>query len=285
MMGKILITGATGNVGGELVKICSHENVEAVAAVTDLKKSAGQFASGIEPREFDFTRPETYAGAMRGVSKVFLMRPPAVSNVRRDISPFLEYCRRERVEQIVFLSLLGAEKLSFTPHRKIELEILRLGVPYTFLSPSFFMQNLATTHRDEIKNDAEIFVPAGKGKTSFVDVRDVAFAAFLSLSGAQHLNKSYELTGSEALSYFEVAEILSDVLKKPIVYPNSSLLSFIWRNWRKHKNISFVLVMAIIYTTARFGQAGLITQELPKLLGRKPISFRHFAEDYKDCWT
>ena len=283
-MGKILITGATGNVGGELVKICSRENVEVVAAVSDLAKSSSQFPSGIEPREFDFTRPETYAGAMRDVSKVFLMRPPAISNVRRDIFPFLEYCRRERVEQIVFLSLLGAEKLSFTPHRKIELEILRLDVPYTFLRPSFFMQNLATTHRDEIKNENEIFVPAGKGKTSFVDVRDVAFAAFTSLSGAQHLNKSYELTGSEALSYFEVAEILSDVLKKPIAYRNPSLLSFIWRSWQKHKNLSFVLVMAIIYTTARFGQAGLITERLPKLLGRNPISFRQFAEDYKDCW-
>ena len=275
-MSKILITGATGNVGGELIKICLRENVRVIAVVTDAAKSAGQLASVIEPREFDFTRPETYAGAMQGVSKVFLVRPPAVSNVRRDIFPFLEYCRRARVEQIVFLSLLGAEKLSFTPHRKIELEILRLDIPYTFLRPSFFMQNLSTTHRAEIKNEREIFVPAGKGKTSFVDVRDVAFAAFTSLSGAQHLNKSYELTGSEALSYFEVAEILSDILKKPIAYRNPSLLSFIWRSWQKHKNLSFVLVMAIIYTTARFGQAGLITEGIPKLLGRKPISSKAY---------
>ena len=283
-MGKILITGATGNVGGELIKICSRENVEAVAAVTNLTKLTARFASGIEPCEFDFTRPETYASAMQGVSKVFLLRPPAISNVRRDIFPFLEYCRRARLEQIVFLSLLGAEKLSFTPHRKIELEISRFDIPYTFLRPSFFMQNFATTHRDEIKSDGEIFVPAGKGRTSFVDARDVALAAFLSLSGAQHLNKSYELTGNEALSYYEVAEILSDVLKKPIAYRNPSLLSFIWRSWRKHKNPSFVLVMAVIYTTARFGQAGSITEELPKLLGRKSISFRQFAEDYKDRW-
>ena len=285
MMSKILITGATGNVGRELVKICARENVEAVAAVSDFAKSAGRFPANTEPREFDFTRPDTFAKAMRDVSKVFLMRPPAVSNVRRDTFPFLEYCCRERVEQIVFLSLLGAEKLFFTPHRKIELEILRLDVPYTFLRPSFFMQNLATTHRDEIKNQSEILVPAGKGKTSFVDARDVAFAAFQSLSGARCLNKSYELTGSEALSYFKVAEILSDVLNKPIVYRNPSLLSFIWRNWRKHKNLSFVLVMAIIYSTARFGRAGLISEDLPKLLKRKLISFQQFAEDYKYCWS
>lgn len=175
---KFLITGATGNVGGELIKLFSCENIEAAAAVTDASKSAYQFPAGIEPREFDFTRRETYADAMQGVFKVFLMRPPAVSNVRRDIFPFLEYCRRGQVEQIVFLSLLGAEKLSFTPHRRIEMEIVRLGIPYTFLRPSFFMQNLSTTHRDEIKTGSEIFVPAGRGKTSFVDARDIAFCEF-----------------------------------------------------------------------------------------------------------
>ncbi len=283
-MGEIFIIGATGNVGGNILQICSRENVKAIAAISDLSRSAGLFESGIEPREFDFTRPETYSDAMQGVAKVFLMRPPAISNVRRDIFPFLEYCSRNRIQQIVFLSLLGAEKLFFTPHRRIELEISRLGIPYTFLRPSFFMQNLTMTHRDEIKNESEIFVPAGKGKTSFVDVRDIAEAAFRSLSTTQHLNKSLELTGSEALSYFEVADILSEVLERLIIYRSPSLISFIYRSWQKHRNLSLVLVIAIIYTTARFGQAGLITEELPKLLGRMPIPFRQFAEDYKDCW-
>ncbi len=283
-MGKILITGATGNVGGELVKICSRENAPAVAAVTDAR-SANRFLADTELREFDFTRAATFAGATAGVSQVFLMRPPAISNVRRDIFPFLEHCRLIGIEQIVFLSLLNAEKLFFTPHRQIETEILRLKIPHTFLRPSFFMQNLATTHRDEIKNNQEIFVPAGRGKTSFIDARDVASAAFLSFSAARHLNKSYELTGGQALSYFEVANILSDVLEKPVRYRNPSLPSFVWRAWRQHRNLFFVLVMAIIYTTARFGQAALITDDLPKLLGREPISFEQFAADYKDCWT
>ena len=146
------------------------------------------------------------------------------------------------------------------------------------------MQNLATTHRDEIRNESELFVPAGTGVTSFVDVRDIAEAAFLSLRTPKHLNKAYELTGNKALSYFEVAKILSAVLKRPITYRKPSLFSFIYRSWQKHQNLSLVLVMAIIYTTARFGQAGLITEGLPKLLGQMPTSFRQFAVDYKDCW-
>ncbi len=284
-MSEILITGATGNVGGELIKIFSREAVGgAIAAVSDAAKDANHFSADIERREFDFTRPETFAAAMRGVNKVFLMRPPAISNARRDIFPFLAYCRRVNVRQIVLLSLLGAEKLSFTPHRKIELEILRLGLPHTFLRSGFFMQNLSTTHRDEIKNESEIFVPAGKGKTSFVDARDIAEVAFLSLFGAKHSNKAYELTGNEALSYYEVAEILSKALGRHISYRNPSLVSFIWRTWRKHRNFPFALVTAIIYTNARLGRAGLVTKDLEKILQRPPTSFQKFAEDYKECW-
>ncbi|MCY7376312.1 MAG: SDR family oxidoreductase [Pyrinomonadaceae bacterium] len=281
----ILITGATGNVGGELIKIFSREAVGgAVAAVSNFAKDANRFPADIERREFDFTRPETFAAAMRGVDKVFLMRPPAISNVRRDIFPFLAYCRRANVKKIVLLSLLGAEKLWFTPHRKIELEILRLGLPYTFLRSSFFMQNLSTTHRDEIKNESEIFVPAGKGKTSFVDARDVAEVAFFSLFGAEHSNKAYQLTGNADLSYYEVAEILSRALGKHISYRDPSLASFIWRTWRSHRNLPFALVTAIIYTTARLGRAGLVTGDLGKILRRQPTSFQEFAKDYKECW-
>ena len=284
-MSGILITGATGNVGGELIKIFSREAVGgAVAAVSNAAKNANRFPADIERREFDFTRPETFAAAMRGVNKVFLMRPPAISNVRRDIFPFLSFCRRANVSQIVLLSLLGAEKLWFTPHRKIELEILRLGLPYTFLRSGFFMQNLSTANRDEIKDKNEIFVPAGNGKTSFVDVRDVAEVAFLSLFGAEHLGKAYELTGNKALTYYEVAETLSKTLGENITYRNPSLVYFIWRSWQKHRNFSFAVITAIIYTTARLGRAGLITEDLEKILRRPPMSFQKFAKDYKECW-
>lgn len=278
---EILITGASGNVGGEIIKIFAEKSIPVAAAVSAVAKT--KFSETVEARRFDFTDPQTFPGAMRNIRKVFLMRPPALSNVRRDIFPFIEYCRSAGVEQLVLLSLLGAETLSFVPHRKIELEILRREIPYTFLRPSFFMQNLSTTHRDEIRN-GEIFVPAGRGKTSFVDARDVASVAFAALFEEKHLNRAYSLTGSEALSYNEAAQIMSNVLRKTVRYSNPSVFSFFWKNYRKRQNLSFVLIMTAIYLTARFGKAALITKELQEILRRPPILFEEFVEDYALVW-
>lgn len=279
---EILITGASGNVGGEIIKIFARKSVPVAAAVFDVDKT--NFPKTVAPRRFSFTDSQTFPEALQNIRKVFLMRPPAISNVRRDIFPFIEYCQSSGIEQIVLLSLLGAETLRFVPHRAIEIEILRRQIPYTFLRPSFFMQNLATTHRAEIKDDGEIFVPAGNGKTSFIDVRDLASVAFAAFFEEEYLNQAYSLTGSEALSYYETAEIMSKILHKTIRYANPSVFSFVWKNYRKHENLSFVLVMAAIYSMAKFGKAALITDELQEILQRSPILFKDFVEDYASVW-
>lgn len=280
-MKEILITGATGSVGGELVKVFARENKKALAATT---QTATNFPVGIEARHFDFAVPETFAPALENVSRVFLLRPPAVSNVKRDVFPFLKFCRERGVEQIVFLSILGAENASYLPHRKIEVEIERLEIPHTFLRPSYFMQNFLTVHRDEIRDDNEIYVPAGSGETSFVDVRDVAEVAYRAFFDAAMLNRSYDLTGNRALNYDEAAQIFTRVLRRSIRYARPSALAFFWRNWRKSKNFTFALVMTAIYTTARFGKAKRVTDDVRRLLGREPISFEKFVADHAQVW-
>ncbi len=280
-MGEILITGASGVVGSELVRVFSRENKSAAAAVT---KAEREFPAGIEGRHLDFTDRKSYAAALDGVSRVFLLRPPAISNVGRDIFPFLAYCRDIGVEQIVLLSILGAENAGFLPHRKIELEIIRLELPYTFLRPSYFMQNFSTVHREEIKSENRIAVPAGSGKTSFVDVRDVAGAAFQAFFEPSMLNRSFDLTGSEALTYYQAADIFSRVLGRKIVYQNPSVFSFLFQQYRKSRNLPLSLVMTMIYTTARFGKAERVTNDVSMLLAREPITLARFVEDYQHLW-
>lgn len=90
---------------------------------------------------------------------------------------------------------------------------------YTLLRASFFMQNLLEVHRPDIVEHGEIFVPAGNGKTSFVDARDIGEAAAIVLTESGHVNQAYDLTGPEALDYGEVATIFSDVLGRSITYP------------------------------------------------------------------
>jgi len=189
------------------------------------------------------------------------------------------------VGQVVFLSLQGVESNRITPHHKIEKLIREAGLGFTMLRPSFFMQNLSTTLCSEIRERSEIFVPAGHGRTSFVDVRDLAEVAAQSLATGQHLNAAFELTGSEALTYTEVAAILTDVLGRTITYRSPSLLRFIWQKVAREKiKISFVLVMVALYTVAKLGKAAGLTDTLAKLLGRPPTSFRQFANDTKAVW-
>jgi uncharacterized protein YbjT (DUF2867 family) len=284
MSASILITGATGNVGAEVIRQLQHTGQSVRVAVRHANDTHFTFGAGIESVLFDFAQPATFQLAFESVERIFLMRPPAISNVRHYIFPAIDAAKRAGVRQIVFLSLIGVEKNRVVPHYKIEQYILSSGLDYTFLRPSFFMQNLSTTHRDEIRDRSEIFVPAGDGKTSFIDVRDIAAVASLALVEAGHTNAIYELTGDEALSYAAVAGQLSSILGRTIVYPRPSLLQFIRRQREQGSPWPRVVVMSGIYTTARLGLAGHLTGDVRRLLGRPPITFQQFAKDHAACW-
>ena len=136
-----------------------------------------------------------------------------------------------------------------------------------------------------IKEQHEIFIPAGKGKTSFIDVRDIAAVAVLALTQDGHANRIYDLTGSEALDYGQVASLFSAVLGRTITYHQPSLLSFIRRQRAKDVPLPFIAVMAGIYTIARRGLAARVTEDTQRLLGRAPIAFKQYIADYRECWV
>jgi uncharacterized protein YbjT (DUF2867 family) len=284
--GRILITGATGNVGREVVAALARDHADAaprIAIAAHAPAEAERRFSGAYPVvPFDFDRPETFAPAFTGVSRLFLMRPPHISDARR-IAPAVEAARAAGVVQIVFLSLLGAEKNRVVPHAAIERVIEASGIPYVFLRASFFMQNLSTTHRAEII-DGEIRVPAGNGTTSFIDVRDIGAVAAQVLTSPVGPGRALDLTGSEALTYAQVAQMLSTTLNRPVVYTRPGALSFIVRQLRQGAALPFVLVMAGIYTTCRLGLAGRTTDDVARVLGRPPITMREFLRDNAEAW-
>ena len=277
---KIVVTGATGQVGMHLVNLLEHSSHEVILAKRSPRTTDNR---SIQEVWFDFEQPDTYAPALKGADKLFLLRPPAVSNVKRFISPVIDAAKEAKLTHIVFLSILGVQQNSLVPHHAIEKYILSSGIAYTFLRASFFMQNLSTTHRFDIKHHNEIFLPAGRGKTSFIDTRDIAAVAARALTESGHENRAYTLTGSEALDYFEVAEIFTQVLDRTIVYANPSVFQFIYRNWSK-VSLPFLLVMVGIYTTVRWELAEQVTDETSQLLGRSPITLDDFVRDYRDCW-
>jgi uncharacterized protein YbjT (DUF2867 family) len=112
---------------------------------------------------------------------MFLMRPPALGNVRRDLLPAVVAAREAGVEHVVFLSPQGAEHNKVVPHATVETWLRGSGVGWTFVRASFFHQNLSTTHANDVRQHDEIVVPAGRGATAFVDAEDVGAVAAAAL--------------------------------------------------------------------------------------------------------
>lgn len=285
MLSKILITGAPGNVGSEVVKgLIGLVPFRVGAYNTESARTAFGDSAGSEYVHFDFLDPSTYAPTFAGIEKMFLVRPPALANVKRDIAPALQAAKQAGVRHIVFLSIQGVEQNRMVPHYKIEKLILELGFVYTFLRASFFMQNLSTTHLIEIRDHDVISVPVGKARTSFIDVRDIAAVAVRALTEEGHENKIYTLTGGEALDYYQVSKTMAAELGRPIRYTNPSVIGFIRDQIAAGRALGFTLVMTGLYIITRFGNAKEVTPDVHRILGREPITLRQFVRDYQLCW-
>ncbi|MBL8152805.1 MAG: SDR family oxidoreductase [Anaerolineae bacterium] len=284
MAAEILVTGVPGNVGSEVVAGLIRLGIPFRVGLFDLRAPHPEYAEQVEIIHFDFLKPETHRPAFEGIKRLFLVRPPALANVERDIAPALRTAIDCGVEHIVFLSIQGVENNRIVPHHKIEQIIEESGVKFTFLRASFFMQNLSTTQASKIRNHNEIALPVGNAKTSFIDVRDIGAVAVCALTDPQHENKKYTLTGQEALDYHQVAGKLTAILHRPIHYSDPSVFRFIYHQLRSGHQLGYALVVAGLYTITRFGNAKQVSQDVQRVLGRSPISFDQFVRDYRDCW-
>jgi uncharacterized protein YbjT (DUF2867 family) len=275
----ILITGASGNVGSEVLKQAAAAKLSIRAAYLSADKAKGAPA-GVEAVPMDYAKPETIRAALEGIEKVFLVGPPA-PNVPELESGFVNEARKSGVKHIVKLSALGGRKAIFPSlHRDSEENIEASGIPYTFLRPNGFMQNFVNYNSSTINTQNAFYATQGNGAVSHIDIRDIASVAVKVLSGSGHEGKAYSLTGPEALTNAQVAGKLSQVLGRSIRYVDvppddfkKSLLSAGVAEW----SVTALLDLQRLY---REGGAGLVDPTFERLTGRKATSFDDFARDY-----
>jgi uncharacterized protein YbjT (DUF2867 family) len=279
-----LVTAATGTVGRHVVRALADRGATVRVGSRDPGGARERFAGeGVDRGEyvaFDFTRPETWGRSLGELDGVFLVRPPGVDPSA--VGAFAEAAARDGVARLVYLSTLGAGKIPVLPHHRIEKRVVATEADHTLLRASFFMQNLVEVHAPDVVERDEIFVPAGDGKTSFVDARDVGEVAAVVLTESGHENRAYDVTGAAALDYGEVAGIFASVLERPITYPKPSLVAYGRRLVRRGEPLGFVALTCGIYTTARLGLAARVTPETERILGREPRGMRQFVEDYAE---
>ncbi|KGP71545.1 SDR family oxidoreductase [Pontibacillus yanchengensis] len=277
-----LVTGFNGKVGFEVAKQLKAMEMPSKCAVRNVAKAQQQYGNEFDFTTLDFSDPETFEEALEGVEKLFLMYPPG-DNIQFDT--FLSKSKAKGINYIVYLSVKDVQFMPFIHHYKNEKLIKKHELPYTFLRAGYFMQNLNDFLKDEIIERNRIFVPAGKGKTSFVDARDIAKVAAICFSDSNnHTNRTYTLTGSESLDFYEVAKVMTEVLNKPIQYTNPTVKEFKDFMVAKGMEESFVNVVAGIHFPTKLGLAKGIKHDIKKVTGHEPINLNTYIQDHKGNW-
>ena len=287
MTNTILVLGATGNIGSQVVKQLAAAGANTRAAVHSISKADGIKGAGVSLVEIDMNNPATFQAAFEEVEKVFLLTPP-FPNMVEITANLVEAAIKAQVKHIVKQSGLGtgAEPGAtlLTWHREGEKMIEASGIPYTFLRPNSFMQNYSNTSARTIKTQSTFSKPMGDAKVSLVDVRDIAAVAVAALTQSGHEGKAYDVTGSEALSNEQIAEILSTVLGRKINYvdipEDAASLGM------KAAGMPEVLVDAFmdLNRIAKAGKTSAVSPVVEQVTGKKPISFEQFARDYAEAF-
>lgn len=287
---KLLITGATGNIGQEVIrglnKIGSPKHIIAGShSIEKTKKTLAGYDIS-EFRKVDFTDSSTFLPALEDVDVVFLLRPPQLADVPKYFAPFIDAMKRKGISKIVFLSVQGAENQKFIPHHKIEKLILNEGLEHVFLRPGYFMQNLTTTLLHEIKSENKIFVPSGNLKFNWIDVSDIGLVGAHILNDFEKFkNQAFEITGSEFTGFSEVARILSETLGKTIRYESPNLVRFF--NAKRKLGIPrpMIFVMLMLHYLPRFGKnQERLTNVVKEITGKSPAVLRKFIEREKEMF-
>ncbi len=288
-MTKVLITGATGNVGTEVIEALGKlkHTLDLYAGVRNLSEDRMKFASqNVQFSQFNFTDFNSYQTALVGCDILFLLRPPQISEVEKYFKPIIQTCLEKGVKHIVFLSVQGVEKSKIIPHHKIEKLIVESRIAYTFLRPAYFMQNFTTTLRNDLIKNKQIYLPAGRAKFTLIDVRDIgAVAATILTNISSHINKSYELTNKEKLTFGEMAEVLSNNLGSDIQFKSPNLLSFFLTKRKEKQPIMLILVMIMLHYLPRFQKEPNITEWVEKITNEQPTSFKQFIINNKKILT
>lgn len=285
-MGKIMVTGALGNVGGYVAKHLILNNEDVVVADISMEALNTRYKDSAKAVYFDLTDSTTYDSALDGVDRVFIMRPPHLGDPK-DIKPFIERLAEIKdIKLVSFLSLIGIEKNPVPPHYKIEKYIEKAGLPYCHIRPSFFMQNLSGIHAFEIKHFNKIVVPVKSALTSFIDAEDIGEITATVLGNPdEHKNKGYSITGPDALNYEKVATILTKALKRQITYANPKP-SFAKSYWITVRGIDkkYATIMGLLYMMTRMGTAKQVTNTFETVMHKKPQTFESFVNKNIAAW-
>ncbi|MFC7345689.1 SDR family oxidoreductase [Chryseobacterium zhengzhouense] len=280
---NLLITGATGSVGTQLVNTLVNMNVSFKALVRN--NDQGDLMAHLPQTEIaigDLSDSDSLVQALQGIEKAFLLTNSSEQAEELQLS-FVDAAYKAGVKHIVKLSQLAANENSpvrfLRYHAVVENRIKELGMNYTFLRPNLFMQGLIAFGHS-IKYEGKFYGSLGNAAVSAVDIRDIAGVAAKVLTENGHENKIYNITGEESLTHFQMAEILSRILKTEISYVDlnseqmhGALTVAGFPEWQ---------IGGLIEDYAHYarGEASEISNTVSNITGKPAIGFEQFVHDH-----
>ena len=285
-MTKVLVTGATGNVGSRVVGELRDLGLPVRAFVRDAGRAAPILGDGIELAAGDFSDAASVRRALDGVEGVFL----ACANDPRQVeheTGLIDVAAGAGVRRIVKLSALGAEVGSpvafWDWHGRIEDHLWASGVPAVVLRPTYFMTNLLGA-AEQVRHEGALFAPAEGARISMIDPSDVAAVAASVLAGGGGNAETRALTGPEPITYERVAEELSAATGRRIRFvavPDGAAREALVAAGMPE----FVAGQLVgMFRALRGGAHDKITDAVRALCGRKPRGFAEFARDHAEAF-
>lgn len=276
----ILIAGATGNMGGEVIRHLLHQPIPLRALVRNPQKAAQLEAQGVELAEGDFSQPDSLNAALQGVERAFLVMPNDPHQVALECQ-FIDAAQQAGVRHIVKLSVLRSGELSSTFqqwHRQIEQHLEASGMAWTHLRPNMFMQNMRWFTPTMMQQGA-FYHTVGDTAISHIDAGDVAAVAALCLSQSGHEGQAYDLTGAEAIGFAQVASYFSEALHRPIQYISVTPAELKAARLANGEPEWYLDAEAELFACWQAGAGSVVTTTVADLLQRPPISFAEFVRD------
>ena len=277
----VLVTGGTGAVGSELLRLLSQAGVATRALTRNPQKAPN--LPGIIWVGGDLAKPETLTPAFEGAQKVFLLTSYYEDMVTLQHNA-IAAARAAGVTHVVKVSAFAASDHSRAPigrwHYQVEKELEESGLGWTILRPHHFMQNLLA-QAEYIVKDGVVYSASGDGKIPYIDPRDIAAVAFVTLTQPGHLGKKYVLTGGEAISYRQAAEIIGATIGKPVRFVDESPDQARARRVREGLPPAVIeSALAISAYQRAGGKTVTITNTIADLTGQPPRTVGEFVREH-----
>jgi uncharacterized protein YbjT (DUF2867 family) len=278
----ILVTGATGTAGAEVVRAARERGERVRAFVRDPQQAAEKLGDGVELAVGDFADPRSVRAALAGVDDVVLSCADDPRRVAWEASA-IDAAAAAGVRRIVKLSAVGAAPESpvafWDWHDRVERHLMASPVPGVILRSSFYMTNVLAA-AEQVAREGRLYAPAAAARIAMIDPRDVGAAAAAVLSTAGHEGRTYVLTGPEAITYAEVAAELSAATGRAVEFidvPDEDARQGLIRAGLP----AFAAEHAVkAFAMARHGVAEQVTATVQSLAGRPPRGFASFARDH-----